>query len=99
MLWYRLNLAVASSGTRRTLSVRTFNVTTATPGAASDLFISSNAPDVADSPMVPFAVTSGEVGQTFRLEIGNASNNITGVTWNSSNLLILFVGELGALIP
>ena len=98
-LWYRLNLAVASSGTRRTLSIRTFNVTTATPGTASDLFISSNAPDVSDTPMVPFAVTSGEVGQTFRLEIGNASNNITGVTWNSSNLLILFVGELGALIP
>ena len=96
-LWYRLNLNVSSSGTRRTLSVRPFNVTAGTPAPSSDLFISSNAPDVSDSPMVPLAITAGQVGQTFRLEIGNASNNITGVTWNSSNLLILFVGELGSL--
>jgi hypothetical protein len=48
--------------------------------------------------MVPLAISSAQVGQTFRLEIGNASNNITGVTWNSSNLLILFVGELGSLV-
>jgi hypothetical protein len=98
-LWYRLNLAVASSGTRRTLSVRTFNVTANTPGPPSDLFIGSNAPDVSDSPLVPLAIGSAQVGQTFRLEIGNASNNISGVTWNSSNLLILFVGELGSLAP
>ena len=96
-IWYRLNIAVASSGTRRTLSVRSFNVTTATAGPANNLFIGSNASDVSDTIMSPLAVGPVEVGQTFRLEIGNASNNITGVTWNSSNLLILFVGELGSL--
>ena len=96
--WYRLNIAVASSGSRRTLSVRSFNVTTATPGPVTNLFIPSNAPDVSDTLMVPVAFSAAEVGQTFRLEIGNASATITGVTWNDSALLLLYVGELGGLV-
>ena len=96
--WYRLNIAVATSGTRRTLSIRSFNVTTATPGTVTNLFIPSNAPDVSDTLMVPVAFASADIGQTLRLEIGNASNNITGVTWNDSALLLLYVGELGGLI-
>jgi len=96
--WYRLNIAVAASGTRRTLSIRSFNVTTATPGTVTNLFIPSNAPDVSDTLMVPVAFAAAAIGQTLRLEIGNASNNITGVTWNDSSILLLYVGELGELI-
>ena len=96
--WYRLNIAVASSGSRRTLSVRSFNVTTATPGPVTNLFIPSNAPDVSDTLMVPVAFAAGDIGDTLRLEIGNASNNITSVTWNDSALLLLYVGELAGLV-
>lgn len=98
-LWYRMNIGLDSSGTRRTLNMRTFNVTAATAGSSSEIFIGSNVSDVADTLMAPLELTSVQVGQSFRLEIGNASNNITGVTWNSSNVLILFVGELGSLAP
>lgn len=98
-LFYRIAINHGGSGARRTLNVRSFNVTTATAGPTSNLFIGSNQEDTSDTLMLPFAVTSGQVGQSFRLDIGNASANITGVTWNSSNVLLLFVGELGSLIP
>ncbi|MGI9490309.1 MAG: hypothetical protein ACR2RF_31350 [Geminicoccaceae bacterium] len=98
VIFYEFSINHATSGSRRTFNVRSFNVTEAIAGTPRALFIGSNQPDTAYTAIVPLSVPAGDVGDIFRIEVGNASSNVTGVTWNVSNLLVMFVGEAGSLV-
>jgi len=95
---YRANVSHNNSGATRTVDVRLFDVTGGTPSTAEQVFIPSNQPTTPLNAMVPFDLLQVDVGDTFRLEIGNASANLTGVNWDSSSLLLLYLNELGGLI-
>lgn len=98
-LFYRATIAHASTGSTRTVDARLFNVTEASAaGKAQSTFIASNQSVSKIDAMLPFALTTDDIGDTFRFEVGNASTNLTTVDWNSSNLLLLFLGDVADLL-
>jgi len=96
LLLIRINLTHNESNSGRETFIRLFNVTTASAASSNPIPIGRNTPGTSDTPVLARQFPASEIGDTFRLEIGGG-DTLSSVTWEASNVVLSYQGELGAL--
>ncbi len=91
------NMSHNESNSGRETNLRLYNVTEATPGQAIPIAIGRNQPGTNYYTSLPFTLLAGEEGDTYRVEIGGG-DTLSSVVWNSKQITLRYLGEVGGLV-
>ena len=97
LVLFSFNISHNEDNAGREIDVRLFEVTDSVPGQSEPIAIARNQPGTNYSVSILVEITSDNVGDLFRFEIGGG-DTLTTVTWNSVSLDASYMGALGGLI-
>lgn len=91
------NISHDESNAGRETNIRLFNVTEATAANPAPIAIGRNQPGTNFYGSLAFTLATGDIGDTYRIEIGGGDTLAT-VVWNSKQIVLRYLDAVGSLV-